>query len=33
MKKQNNERLAELYPEMFTFQVRDYKHNPFEKLV
>ena len=32
MKKENNERLVELYPEMFTFQVRDYKHNPFEKV-
>jgi hypothetical protein len=31
MKKENNEILVELYPEMFTFTVRDYKHNPFEK--
>ena len=31
MKKSNSERLVELYPEMFTFQVRDYKHNIFEK--
>jgi hypothetical protein len=32
MKKQNSEILVGLYPEMFTFQIRDYKHNPFEKV-
>lgn len=32
MTKQNSEKIVELYPEMFTFQYRDYKHNVFEKL-
>lgn len=31
MTNKNSEILVELYPEMFTFQVRDYKHNIFEK--
>ncbi len=31
MKKKNNEKLVELYPEMFTFTARDYKHNILHK--
>ena len=30
MTKQNSEKLAELYPEMFTWTERGYKHNVFE---
>ena len=30
MTKQNSEKLAELYPEMFTWGERGYKHNVFE---
>ena len=30
MTKQNNEKLAELYPEMFTWNERGYTHNVFE---
>jgi len=31
MTKSNSNKIVELYPEMFTFTVRDYKHNIFEK--
>jgi hypothetical protein len=31
MTKSNSNKIIELYPEMFTFTVRDYKHNIFEK--
>ena len=31
MTKSNSNKIVELYPEMFTFIVRDYKHNIFEK--
>jgi hypothetical protein len=31
MTKSNSSKIVELYPEMFTFTVRDYKHNIFEK--
>ena len=31
MTKNNSNKIVELYPEMFTFTVRDYKHNIFEK--
>ena len=31
MTKRNSIKIVELYPEMFTFTVRDYKHNIFEK--
>lgn len=31
MTKSNSIKIVELYPEMFTFTVRDYKHNIFEK--
>jgi hypothetical protein len=32
MKKENSEKLVELYPEMFTFSVRGYKYNAFERI-
>jgi hypothetical protein len=31
MTKSNSNKIVELYPEMFTFTVRDYKHKIFEK--
>ncbi len=31
MTRSNSIKIVELYPEMFTFTVRDYKHNIFEK--
>ncbi len=31
MTKSNSIKIVELYPEMFTFTVKDYKHNIFEK--
>jgi hypothetical protein len=31
MTKSNSEKIVELYPEMFTFTVRGYEHNIFEK--
>ncbi len=31
MTKSNSNKIVELYPEMFTFIVRDYKQNIFEK--
>ncbi len=31
MTKSNSIKIVELYPEMFTFTVRDYKHNIFDK--
>jgi hypothetical protein len=31
MTKSNSNKIVELYPEMFTFTVRDYTHNIFEK--
>lgn len=31
MTKSNSEKIVELYPEMFTFTVRGYEHNVFEK--
>ncbi len=32
MTKSNSEKIVELYPEMFTFTVRGYEHNIFEKV-